>query len=69
MRHGQRPALERADHWLHRHPAAPAQQQAQIRQGLRDAFYCDNDEWKGMVLGQARVAMLQTLLGLGQAED
>jgi hypothetical protein len=59
----------RADHWLHRHPEAPAQQQTQIRQGLRDAFYCDNDEWKGMVLGQARVVLLQTLLGLGQSED
>ena len=50
----------RADTWLRRHPEAPAEQQRAIRQELRDAFYCDNDEWKGMVLGQARVVLLQT---------
>ena len=54
----------RADTWLRRHPEAPAEQQRAIRQDLRDAFYCDNDEWKGMVLGQARVVLLQTLQGL-----
>lgn len=54
----------RADTWLRRHPEAPAAQQRTIRQDLRDAFYCDNDEWKGMVLGQTRVVLLQTLLGL-----
>jgi hypothetical protein len=57
----------RADTWLRRHPEAPAAQQRQIRRDLRDAFYCDNDEWKGMVLGQARVVMLQTLQGLQKA--
>lgn len=57
----------RADTWLRRHPEAPAEQQRLIRQGLRDAFYCDNDEWKGMVLGQARVVLLQTLQGLKAA--
>jgi len=36
-------------------------------QDLRDAFYCDNDEWKGMVLGQTRVVLLQTLQGLKAA--
>ncbi len=54
----------RADTWLRRHPEAPAEQQRQIRQDLRDAFYCDNDEWKGMVLGQCRVVLLQTTQGL-----
>lgn len=57
----------RADTWLRRHPEAPAELQRSIRQGLRDAFYCDNDEWKGMVLGQARVVLLQTLQGLKAA--
>ncbi|RYY75787.1 MAG: DUF2817 domain-containing protein, partial [Comamonadaceae bacterium] len=57
----------RADHWLHRHPEATDSQRRAIRAGVREAFYCDNDEWKGMVLGQTRVVLLQTLLGL-QAE-
>ncbi|WP_213959463.1 M14 family metallopeptidase [Variovorax sp. dw_954] len=56
-----------ADSWLRCHPDAPAQLQRTIRQELRDAFYCDNDEWKGMVLGQARAVLLQTVLGLKTA--
>jgi hypothetical protein len=55
----------RADTWLRSHPEAPAPQKNAIRQALRDAFYCDNDEWKGMVLGQTRVALLQSIQGLG----
>jgi hypothetical protein len=57
----------RADTWLRRHPEAPATQQRAIRRDVRDAFYCDNDEWKGMVLGQARAVMLQSLQGLQKA--
>lgn len=57
----------RADTWLRRHPNAPASQQREIRTQLRDAFYCDNEEWKGMVLGQTRVVLLQTLQGLRKA--
>jgi len=54
----------RADTWLRRHPEASPELQRTIRQGVRDAFYCDNDEWKGMVLGQTRVVLLQTVQGL-----
>lgn len=57
----------RADTWLRSHAQAPAEQQRTIRQQLRDAFYCDNEEWKGMVLGQARTALLQTVQGLKRA--
>jgi len=57
----------RADTWLRRHPEAPDEQKRAIRQELRDAFYCDNDEWKGMVLGQSRVVLLQTVQGLKAA--
>lgn len=57
----------RADTWLRRHPEAPESQKREIRRRLRDAFYCDNDEWKGMVLGQTRVVLLQTLQGLSKA--
>ncbi|KFX29053.1 DUF2817 domain-containing protein [Ralstonia solanacearum] len=51
----------RADHWLHRHPGTSPDQAAAIRRGLRDAFYCDTPAWKGMVYGQARVAVLQAV--------
>jgi hypothetical protein len=57
----------RADTWLRSHPEAAPELQRSIRRALRDAFYCDNDEWKGMVLGQARVALLQTVQGLKNA--
>ncbi len=57
----------RADTWLRRHPEAPTAQQREIRAQLRDAFYCDNEEWKGMLLGQTRVVLLQTLQGLRKA--
>ncbi|WP_439892188.1 M14 family metallopeptidase [Ralstonia sp. 25C] len=49
----------RADHWLYRHPERGATQAAGIRQALRDAFYCDAPEWKGMVFAQMRMAVLQ----------
>ena len=57
----------RADHWLYRHPEATDAQRRAIRQGVREAFYCDDDVWKGMILGQARVVLLQTLEGLRKA--
>ena len=56
-----------ADTWARSHPEAPTEQQLAIRQDLRDAFYGDNDQWKGMVLGQTRVALLQAVEGLKQA--
>ena len=51
----------RADHWLHRHAQRGAAQAAGIRQALRDAFYCDVPEWKGMVYAQTRMAVLQAV--------
>ncbi|MEJ8810627.1 M14 family metallopeptidase [Variovorax ureilyticus] len=63
------PALEalRAEQWLYRHPhAASDAQRAEIKQQLRDAFYVDHDEWRGMVAGQCRVALLQACLALGR---
>jgi hypothetical protein len=56
----------RADHWLHKHPAAGAQQRGPIKQALRDAFYVDSDEWRGMVAAQARVAVLQACTALAR---
>ncbi|SFN38922.1 M14 family metallopeptidase [Variovorax sp. OV329] len=57
----------RADHWLNRHPEASQAQRRAIRQGLREAFYCDEDTWKGMIVGQSRVVLLQTTQGLRAA--
>jgi hypothetical protein len=56
----------RADHWLHRHPQAPAIQQRQIQQGMRDAFYVDTDAWRAQIVVQARQALFQAVDGLAQ---
>lgn len=55
----------RADHWLHLHPEASAAQRAQIKRQILDAFYVDADDWKAMVITQARQAMFQAVNGLG----
>ena len=56
----------RADHWLHKHPDAPAEQHAAIKQQLMDAFYTDTDAWRGQIISQARQAMFQAVDGLSQ---
>ncbi len=54
----------RADHWLHLHPQTPAAQRHQIKQQMMAAFYDDADDWKGMIVSQARQAMFQAVVGL-----
>lgn len=54
----------RGEAWLRANPEAPAELASRIRLAVRDAFYCDHDAWKGMVLGQSRVAILQAIAGL-----
>ena len=54
----------RGDLWLALHPEADPARRDAIRRGMRDAFYIDTGEWKAMVLGQSRVAVLQAVLGL-----
>ncbi len=55
----------RADQWLENQGArAPAGVREGIKRALHDAFYVDTDEWRGMVYGQARAAVLQALHGL-----
>jgi hypothetical protein len=69
LEYGTLPVLDvmnalRADQWLENHPdAAPAQAQA-IKRRLRDAFYTDTDDWKEMIVAQAREGSLQALEGL-----
>jgi Protein of unknown function (DUF2817) len=70
MEYGTVPQMEvmqalRADHWLHSHPDdADAAQAQQIKQQIKDAFYVDADDWKGMIVSQARQAMFQAVEGL-----
>jgi hypothetical protein len=54
----------RADAWLHAHgdPASPQGQE--IKREMRDAFYGDADDWKGMVAGQSLLACRQAIKGL-----
>jgi len=54
----------RADQWLQNHPDAPQAQRVAIKRRIRDAFYCDADDWKDRVVEQARAATLAALPGL-----
>jgi hypothetical protein len=73
MEYGTQPQMEvmqalRADHWLHLHPdAADQAQAAQIKQQIKDAFYVDADDWKGMIVSQARQALFQAVEGLSDS--
>ena len=58
----------RGEAWLAGHPDAPATLVREIRQAVRDAFYVDADDWKGMILGQFRSQALQTINGLAAEE-
>jgi len=57
----------RGDHWLELHPDADSNRRAAIKHAIRDAFYADTDDWKGMVLGQSRTAVLQAVSALSSA--
>jgi hypothetical protein len=54
----------RADNWLHAHgdPASP--EGRAIKAQVRDAFFGDADDWKGMVCGQSLLATRQAVKGL-----
>ncbi len=56
----------RGAHWLEIHRDAPAALRTSIERAIRDAFFTDTDLWKGMVLGQARTALLQAVTALGR---
>jgi hypothetical protein len=54
----------RAEHWLNKHPEAPADQARRIKQQMMDAFYTDTDAWKKQIIDQAREALIQSAAGL-----
>jgi hypothetical protein len=54
----------RADNWLHAHGDPLAPDARAIKEQITNAFYHDNDLWRGMVLGQSLLACRQALAGL-----
>jgi len=53
-----------ADQWLSNHPDANAATRKAVKTQIRDAFYCDADDWKATVYAQARDAGLKALARL-----
>jgi len=56
----------RADAWLHTHGDPTGPEAQAIKAQIRDAFYGDADDWKGMVAGQSLLACRQALAGLAE---
>ena len=54
----------RADAWLHNHGDVASPQGKAIKKQIRDAFYGDAGDWKGMVAGQSLLACRQAIAGL-----
>jgi hypothetical protein len=55
----------RADQWLENHPEADTTgQRVRIKREVRDAFYTDTDQWKRIVVAQARATVAKALDGL-----
>ena len=54
----------RADNWLHLHGEVRSAQGREIKAKVRDAFYGDKDDWKGMISEQAIAAERNALRGL-----
>jgi hypothetical protein len=54
----------RADAWLHANGDLESRRARAIKAQVRDAFYGDADDWKGMVAGQSLLATRQAIAGL-----
>jgi hypothetical protein len=54
----------RADNWLHHHGDLDSAQGRELKRRMRDAFYCDKDDWKDMVVEQGLRAQRGALAGL-----
>lgn len=72
LEYGTQPLAEmidalRADQWLTNHPDAGAALRSPIKKRIRDAFYCDEDDWKAMVYTQARTSAMNALAHLAAA--
>jgi hypothetical protein len=54
----------RADAWLHAYSDPLSPEGRVIKAEVRDAFYGDAEDWKGMIAGQSLLATRQALRGL-----
>jgi hypothetical protein len=54
----------RADAWLHAHGEPDSPRGRAIKAQVREAFYGDADDWKGMVAGQSLLVTRQAIKGL-----
>jgi len=54
----------RADAWLHAYGDPLSPEGRLIKAEVRDAFFGDVDDWKGMIAGQSLLAIRQALKGL-----
>ena len=52
------------DAWLHAHGEVASAFGEKLRWQTRDAFYCDTDTWKGMVVGQSLTVCRQAIASL-----
>ena len=69
MEYGTVPTMQvinalRADHWLQLHPDTELPLKSAIKRDIRDAFYCDADDWKLMIIAQSQAALYQAIAGL-----
>jgi hypothetical protein len=56
----------RADAWLHAHGDPLSPEAAPIKARVREAFYGDASDWKGMVAGQSLLAVRQAIAALAE---
>jgi hypothetical protein len=54
----------RADAWLHAYGDPLSPEGRAIKAEMRDAFFGDADDWKGMIVGQSLLATRQAVKGL-----
>jgi hypothetical protein len=54
----------RADNWLHLRGALDSAKGKALKRQMRDAFYCDADDWKAMLVEQGVARQRQALQGL-----
>jgi hypothetical protein len=54
----------RADNWLHLHGDLASEKGRRLKRQMREAFYCDADDWKSMLVEQGLLRQRQALAGL-----
>lgn len=57
----------RADNWLYIHGDIKSELGQKIKKDVRDAFYCDADDWKQMIWDRGTSVTLKALKGLSGA--